>query len=177
MFDIFKSLAETCTIYEFIDFSAQSHAKGELKEKSLIALFGHSSLLNKQLGGFYNDYASSGHEKSLFLSLDTHAFERLEECDIGAQYQEALQFWTARMQALANSNPDSTGTNGIQFSDAFRNQILNQGLPTTILETFSLLVFIGEHAPMLELINAYGFWAGKSAATNLLKSSLSRLST
>jgi hypothetical protein len=52
MFDIFKSLAETCTIYEFIDFSAQSHAKGELKEKSLIALFGHSSLLNKQLGGF-----------------------------------------------------------------------------------------------------------------------------
>lgn len=112
MFDIFKSLAETCTIYEFIDFSAQSHAKGELKEKSLIAF---SSLLNKQLGGFYNDYASSGHEKSLFLSLDTHAFERLEECDIGAQYQEALQFWTARMQAFANSNPDSTAQMEFNF--------------------------------------------------------------
>jgi len=68
-----------------------------------------------------------------------------------------------------------TGTNRIPFSDAYRNRVLNQGLPIVILEKFDLLVFVAEHAPMLEFIAAW-FWDGGSAATTLLRKSLSRLS-
>lgn len=54
--DLFESRQEPCTCYEFVDGSLEdvdSTGAGDLKEKSLIALFGHPSLLNKQHGGFF----------------------------------------------------------------------------------------------------------------------------
>lgn len=80
------------------------------------------------------------------------------------------------MQAYANENADLTGINRIPFSDAYKNRVPSQGLPVVILQKFSPLVFVAEHAPMLEFIDAYGFWDGGSAAATLLKKSLSRLS-
>jgi len=53
--DLFESRQEPCTCYEFVDGSLEdvdSTGAGDLKKKSLVALFVHPSLLNKQHGGF-----------------------------------------------------------------------------------------------------------------------------
>ena len=128
LYDLFESLEELCMCYEFVDGSLEdlvSAPSGDLKEKSLTALFGHLSLLNKQHGGFLNDYVPSSRKKSLFLSLRTNAFELLNKCDERAQQRRALQHWTERMQVYANENADLTGTNRIPFSDAYRNRVLS----------------------------------------------------
>lgn len=93
LYDFFESPEELCMCYEFVDSSLEdlvSAPSGDLKEKSLIALFGHLSLLNKQHGEFLNDYVPSSHENPLFLSLRTNAFELLDKCDERAQHRRAL---------------------------------------------------------------------------------------
>ncbi len=94
--------------------------------------------------------------------------ELLDKCDVRAQHQRVLQHWTERMQAYASENADLTGTN--------RNRVASHGLPVVTLEMFNLLCFVAKRAPMLELIEACGFWDGRSASTSPLRRSLSRLS-
>lgn len=72
------TVVKSHALYEFADGSLEnvdSTGSGDLKEKSLIVLFGHHSLLNKQHGGFINDYVPSDCEELLFLSLVTNAFQ------------------------------------------------------------------------------------------------------
>lgn len=51
LYDFFESPEELCICSEFVGGSLEDLApapSGDLKEKSLIALFGHPSLLNKR---------------------------------------------------------------------------------------------------------------------------------
>lgn len=93
MDDLFKSRQEPCTCYEFVGCGLEdvdSTGVGDLKEKSLIALFGYASLLNKQHGGFLNDYVPSNREKSLFLSLETNTFQLLDRHSDNGQHRSDL---------------------------------------------------------------------------------------
>ena len=69
-----------------------------------------------------------------------------------------------------------TGTSRIPFSDEYRNQVITQGLPAVVAQKLSALLVFGEHVPMKEMIEVYGFWGGGSVAATLSKNCLSRLS-
>lgn len=177
--DLFESRQESCTCHEFVDGSLEdvdSTGAGDLREKSLIALFGHPSLLNKQHGGFLNDCVPSNREESLFLSLETNAFQLLDKFSENAQHRSDLQRWAENMQAYANDNPEVTDTSRMPFSDEYRNQVITRGLPVVMAQKLSALLVFREHVPMKEMIEVYGLWVGGSAAATLLKNCLSRLS-
>lgn len=124
--------------------------------KSLFALLGHLSLPNKQRGGFLDDYMPSSPGNHCSYTLRQMRFSCKTDVVKELRHRRALQNWAERMQAYANARADVTGTNRISFSDAYQNQVL-RGLPVIILVNPNSFVFLADHAPMLGLIEAYGF--------------------
>jgi hypothetical protein len=86
----------------------------DLREQILIALFGLSSLLNRQSGGKYISYSPSLSDKMVFQSLRTSVFARLDQLgDFPTNdMNEAVMDWMRKVTkfSVERSNILSTDT-------------------------------------------------------------------
>ncbi|KAK8128366.1 hypothetical protein PG984_009474 [Apiospora sp. TS-2023a] len=93
-----------------IDWTCSHNCDGN--ERVLIEFFDTSTLLNRQLGGFYGSYTPASKETILFENLGTNYYHRaLQTSGPHPHFQfNALQTLFNGIQELASATPEDTGT-------------------------------------------------------------------
>ncbi|KAK7981819.1 hypothetical protein PG996_009503 [Apiospora saccharicola] len=93
-----------------IDWTCSHNCDGN--ERVLIEFFNTSTLLNRQLGGFYGSYTPASKETILFKNLGTNFYHRaLQTSGPHPHFQfNALQTLFNKIQELARATPKDAGT-------------------------------------------------------------------
>ncbi|THW84887.1 hypothetical protein D6D17_09281 [Aureobasidium pullulans] len=127
----------------------------EDRERMLIELLGHQSLLNRQRGGYFTSYVPFYEDVELFKDLRTDAWGSYKNNRLNCP-DETLANLTALfddIQSYANENADLTGTWKYEFSDNLRDMSLGQATPHCF-QNVTPVVFIGKDISESAYINA-----------------------
>ncbi|CAD0037536.1 unnamed protein product [Aureobasidium pullulans] len=127
----------------------------EDRERMLIELLGHQSLLNRQRGGYFTSYVPFYEDVELFKDLRTDAWGSYKNNKLNCP-DETLANLTALfddIQSYANENADLTGTWKYEFSDNLRDMSLGQATPHCF-QNVTPVVFIGKDISESAYINA-----------------------
>lgn len=132
----------------------------EDRERMLIELLGHNSLLNRQRGGYFTSYAPFYEDVELFRGLVTDgwaSFKR-QRLNCSDEVVSDLAALFRDIQSWANNNADLTGTWKHKFSDELRDMCQAQGTPY-IFQGLNPVVFIGKDITEDAYIRALPFLA------------------
>jgi hypothetical protein len=139
----------------------------EDRERMLIEFLGHSSLLNRQRGGYFTSYVPSHEDVQLFRRLRTDAWHSFKNSRLNCSDEvfASLTSLLDDIQDYANSNADLTGTWRLEFSDALREMTLQQATPycfSYFSENVTPIVFIGRDITYEAYVNATPFLATRT---------------
>ncbi|KAI8817104.1 uncharacterized protein EV422DRAFT_509318 [Fimicolochytrium jonesii] len=146
------------------------------RERSVIAFFNRSTLLNRQPGGFYSSYTPDSSDVATFVALKTDFFQRFRAfaTPCGSGKKQAIIGWRDEMATIADQNPVDTGTAVRPFTDDLLNALLKQALPYTV-NGHTVLVLIGKDITREDYLGAKTFLKGGSRAGYLTADFLARL--
>ncbi|KAK5198636.1 hypothetical protein LTR92_001107 [Exophiala xenobiotica] len=106
-----------------------------LREQTLIALFGHDWLLNTQRGGRGHQFVPDLEQDEIpFLLLRTNTLEQYsshtESCSLDTT--NAVKKYALAVQRYANANINTTGTARFPFMDSLRAVVESQAMPVRL---------------------------------------------
>jgi hypothetical protein len=101
------------------DLIPQQDQIAEERERVLIQFFGHKTLLNRQLGGFYPSYRPHDGDQQLFVDLQTDFFNRFwtNQTEILQTETDAIRRWAQSIKIYMNENPVETLSNRFPLTD------------------------------------------------------------
>ncbi|KAI7161419.1 hypothetical protein KC349_g2859 [Hortaea werneckii] len=153
----------------------------DLREQCLIALFGRSTLLNRQAGGWHSSYQPSDADHSQFLKLQTDAFSTMKQLTQGENYsqpsgqmQHEICYWVNRTVELSRAHPKELGTDKIPVTDGMETAWIQQAMPATILG-YSIITIVGDYFPVAAMSDPTSFWHSPLRGPRWLKEVLARL--
>jgi len=149
------------------DDSVMAISDPEDRERMLIEFLGHSSLLNRQRGGYFTSYIPSEEDVDLYRALKTDSWHSFKNSRLNCSDEvlASLIGLFDEIQDYANSNADLTGTWKLKFSDALREMALQQATPygfSYFSENITPIVFIGKDITYEAYINATPFLASRT---------------
>ncbi|USW55082.1 hypothetical protein Slin15195_G084010 [Septoria linicola] len=160
----------------------------DIKESSLIALFGKPTLLNRQPGGYHTSYEPEDKDLVLFHNLHTSGFKGLEQLVdsaravdyVGSDYQpiqdstrSIVNRWMRDVCQFGRGHDVELGTDAIPVTDEMEVTWAKQATPATV-HGHVLLLFIGDYCPLEAILNPANFWDQPARAVMYLKNTLSR---
>ncbi|THY03750.1 hypothetical protein D6D03_04154 [Aureobasidium pullulans] len=130
----------------------------EDRERMLIELLGHRSLLNRQRGGHFTSYLPSYEDVQLFRGLVTDGWQSFKRHRLNCSDEvvSGLTVLFNDIQFYANENADLTGTWKHQFSDSLREMFQAQATPYSF-EGINPVVFVGKDVTEEAYLNARPF--------------------
>lgn len=147
------------------------------RERFLIELFDHNTLLNRQHGGYFSQYIAREKDVDLFLELDVKFYLRLSKhaqatpvqtfADI-TQHFKMVKQWS-------NDNSGTTGTSRHRYTDALRQVTTQQAQPLSYKSKFTILAILGKDITMDNYLLARPFFGGESQAAELVSSNIHRM--
>jgi hypothetical protein len=185
------SVLEACRVYEFTDaellndsnspLSSYKHRRliKDARERTLIALFGLESLLNRESGGFYPSAMPSSEQHTRYLSLRLRAFSVMS-CRLSSatpEVRENLQNWIQEIALYATRYPHVTNTSQHGFPDKMKKALLSQATPALVDGKNALIAVIGSGLDTSQESweDASPFFSGKSRTGHVFVQLLSRL--
>ncbi|KAK4501828.1 hypothetical protein PRZ48_007637 [Zasmidium cellare] len=145
-------------------------------ERVGIQFFDHTTLLNRQRGGFYSSYVPSAQDADTFRDLGTdfwHSFRETGGLPRNAMVAKVTSHFQA-VQQYANGNPGETGTGNYRFTDTYREVIEQQATPLQY-QGHTIIAFIGKDVTLDEYVAESPFIKGSSRAGRLTRDFIHRL--
>jgi hypothetical protein len=145
-------------------------------ERFLIEYFGHSTLLNRQRGGYYTSYVPPREDKAKFEALNTRFYSNFladSTADDG-RVSSLVKSHFEYVQAFANARPETTGTSSNPFTDGVRDTCISQAIPRQYKGN-TILAFLGKDITIEDFVAERTFIGGKSRAGLLTRDFVRRL--
>ena len=149
--DLYPEIVNNIVIQEFpranITFLSDQRIK-DFREQVLIALFGEGTL-NVESGGVDFTWQPTEDDRDLFQQLKTDTVHRLRHFTIPCSDAKSaeLRDWATRIQEYANSNPQSTGTARVPFSQQAEDAIFEEALCTMTANGMTAALTIASDKP------------------------------
>jgi hypothetical protein len=145
-----------------------------LHEQILIALFGLSSLLNRQSGGKYISYSPSSSDKMVFQSLRTSVFARLDQLgDFPTNdMNEAVMDWMRKVTKFSVERSNILGTDTFSITEQHELAWGSQAIPGHV-KLHTILVWAGSWTTQESWAQSTQFWEEDSRTVIFLKDLLS----
>ncbi|GAB1737900.1 hypothetical protein NU219Hw_g2372t1 [Hortaea werneckii] len=153
----------------------------DLREQCLIALFGRSTLLNRQAGGWHSSYQPSDADHTQFVKLQTDAFSTMKQLIESENYsqpsddmQNDVSSWVNQVVELGRAHPEELGTDSIPVTDDLETIWIQQAMPATIYG-YSIINIVGDYVPLATMSDPTSFWYSPLRGPRWLKETLARL--
>ena len=165
---------EAALIQEFSDANVQFQAEQDilnLREQTLIALFGLELLLNSQHGGHGHHFEPNDDDVKQFRSLQSNTVKRFRTQLENApkKTETGILNYAQNVQEYANKHPETTGAGQYAFQDKLRKVVEDQCLPAFVRgRGHSVLVTVGSEFTLEAYLNAVPFYKGGSGARDLV---------
>lgn len=175
------AIAEAVEVHLFSDasytFSPRKHAKHnqDSRERYIIEYFDHSTLLNRQHGGYLSDYVPSTDDHDAFLAMQVQFYFRLHNnAGITPSGMMAdVKHLFGAIQQFARDNA-STGTCKHPFTDILRNAMAAQAQPSLYRMKHVILVVLGKDLTLDNYLREVSFYDGGSQAGTATRDLLQR---
>ena len=151
--DLYPEVVEAAQIDELPDGEVEfqlMHSQDwvrDLREQSMIALFGQETLLNTARGGVGRQAAHHQLDNDQFSALGTTLLTNLALYNQPFLNVDAVNAYARQVQQYANANSATTGTRRYPITDSVRDMLAEMAIPV-LVNKYPVMVTIGADLPL-----------------------------